>query len=130
MGENMISTIRKDILIDGDVTAAGDIIVHGQINGNVNARSLKVEVEGSVFGNMTAQSVVSSGTTKGRIDALMVSLRAGSNTESEIFSNTLQVEISAIVNGKCQISVQPDTENLKKSNLGDPERDKITKNLD
>ncbi|MDG2406371.1 MAG: polymer-forming cytoskeletal protein [Paracoccaceae bacterium] len=126
----MISTIRKDILIDGDVTAAGDIIVHGQINGNVNARSLKVEVEGSVFGNMTAQSVVSSGTTKGRIDALMVSLRAGSNTESEIFSNTLQVEISAIVNGKCHISVQPDTENLKKSNLGDPERDKITKNLD
>ena len=126
----MISTIRKDILIDGDVTAAGDIIVHGQINGNVNARSLKVEVEGSVFGNMTAQSVVSSGTTKGRIDALMVSLRAGSNTESEIFSNTLQVEISAIVNGKCHISVQPDTENLKKGNLGDPERDKITKNLD
>jgi cytoskeletal protein CcmA (bactofilin family) len=108
----MISTIQKDIVINGDISSTGDIVIHGQVKGTVNARSLKVEKEGSVVGNVTAQSVVSNGTIKGRIDAISVSLQIGSDTQSEITSNTLQVEISAKINGKCHIQTTSDNAKL------------------
>ena len=101
----MISTIQKDIIIDGDIKATGDIIVHGRVNGSVNSRSLKIETDGSVVGDITAQSVVTNGAIKGKIYALSVSLGIGSNTESEITSNTLKVEVSATFNGKCHIGL-------------------------
>ncbi len=113
----MISTIQKDIVINGDITATGDIVIYGQVKGTVNARSLKVEKEGSVEGNVTAQSVVSNGTIKGKIDAISVSLQIGSDTESEVTSNTLQVEISAKINGKCHI--QKTSDNAKLSGASD-----------
>ena len=108
----MISTIQKDIVINGDITATGDIVIYGQVKGTVNARSLKVEKEGSVEGNVTAQSVVSNGTIKGKIDAMSVSLQIGSDTDSEIISNTLQVEISAKIHGKCHIQTTSNSANL------------------
>jgi len=125
----MISTIQADIIIDGDVTANGDIIVHGQINGNVKARSLKIETEGSVCGNISCQSVVSSGVIKGRIDTLSVNLRVGSDTQSEIDSQTLQVENKAVINANCTVGLQSNFEMPTQDILPDPEEASTTQAL-
>lgn len=125
----MISTIQADIIIDGDVTANGDIIVHGQINGNVEARSLKIETEGSVCGNISCRSVVSSGVIKGKIDTLSVILRVGSDTQSEISSQTLQVESNAVINANCTVGLRSNFEKTTKKILPDPEEAGTTQAL-
>ena len=116
----MISTIQTDMIIDGDITETNDLIVHGQINGNVKVKSLKIETEGTVCGNITCKYVVSSGDIIGKIDALNVSLLIGSDTKSEVTATTLQVEISAMLDGKCNVGLKSIVGEPTKSILTDP----------
>jgi cytoskeletal protein CcmA (bactofilin family) len=80
-----------------------DLVVRDYIYGDVNARSIKVEPEGYVDGNITAQLVVSRGKIRGNIDANSVSLRVGSDTVSEITSTMLEVDNDAAFIGECHI---------------------------
>ena len=84
-----------------------DLVVRDCINGDVNARSIEVEPEGYVRGNITAQSVVSKGKIRGNIDANSVSLRVGSDTIAEITSTMLEVHRAASFNGTCHIRPKP-----------------------
>ena len=80
-----------------------DLVVNDCLDGDVNAKSIVVEAEGYILGNITAQSVVSKGKIRGNIDANRVSLQIGSDTVSEITSSMLEVENDATFIGECHI---------------------------
>lgn len=80
-----------------------DLVVNDCLDGDVNAKSIVVEAEGYIRGNITAQSVVSKGKIRGNIDANRVSLQIGSDTVSEITSSMLEVENDATFIGECHI---------------------------
>ena len=80
-----------------------DLVVNDCLDGDVNAKSIVVEAEGYIRGNITAQSVVSKGKIRGNIDANRVSLQIGSDTVSEITSSMLEVENDAAFVGECHI---------------------------
>ena len=80
-----------------------DLVVNDCLDGDVNAKSILVESEGYIRGNITAQSVISKGKIRGNIDANRVSLQIGSDTVSEITSSMLEVENNATFIGECHI---------------------------
>jgi len=84
-----------------------DLVVNDCLDGDVNAKSIVVEAEGYIRGNITAQSVVSKGKIRGNIDANKVSLQIGSDTVSEITSSMLEVENDATFIGECHIKPEP-----------------------
>ena len=81
------SDIRVDGVVEGDVQCTGKLVIGEQ---------------GSIKGSVICQNAEIMGTLDGKIDVkYSLALRATSNIQGEIKTQTLMVEPNAIFNGTC-----------------------------
>ena len=81
------SDIRVDGVVEGDVQCTGKLVIGEQ---------------GSIKGSVICQNADIMGTLDGKIDVkYSLALRATSNIQGEIKTQTLMVEPNAIFNGTC-----------------------------
>src|SRR5215217_1294747 len=111
---NSATLISEGTLLKGDVKSENDLRVDGTIQGNVMS-SAKVVIgpTGCVEGNINGKQADITGKVIGNISVQdILQLRGESNIQGNINAGTLQIDPSAIFNGKCQMGAQAAAANV------------------
>jgi cytoskeletal protein CcmA (bactofilin family) len=87
--------------LTGDLTVPGHMEMSGQIDGKITADSIVIEANGSVIGELHANSVVIKGQLEGNIHGRDVKLHSSAKVSGEIVYQTLTIESGAQVNSSC-----------------------------
>ncbi|HUQ96381.1 MAG TPA: polymer-forming cytoskeletal protein [Chitinophagaceae bacterium] len=113
---NSATLISAGTTLNGDVASETDLRIDGTIKGNVICSAkIIIGTTGIIEGNITGLQADISGKVIGNVEVKeLLQMREESNVEGNIMATKLQVEPSAILNGRCQMQVQ--TAKPKKEN--------------
>lgn len=105
---NSATLISSGTVLKGNVKSDNDLRIDGTIQGNVTSSSkIIVGPSGFVEGNIEGVQADITGKVKGNISVSeLLQLRAEANVEGNIMAAKLQIDPSAVFNGKCQMGVQ------------------------
>lgn len=104
---NKISTIiAKDVVVDGDLIAAGSVRLDGTVEGNVKVGGhLLVGVTGKVHGDLEASSTAIGGEVLGNVTALAkTELTATARVIGDIRTDVIVIDEKAIFQGRCDMN--------------------------
>lgn len=101
------STLSADLVITGNIKTTGDIIVEGQVDGDIRAHLLTVGEGATVKGEVVADDVVVNGRVVGRVRGLKVRLTATARVEGDIIHKTIAIESGAHFEGSVQRQDDP-----------------------
>lgn len=115
------SVITSDVNVLGNIVSDGNIDFDGTLNGNIRCSILTIRANGSIKGEVTANTVMVYGRVKGLIRAKNVQLFSTCNVEGIIMHETIAIEDGAFIDGKFKRSdkVQVDEEEEPASTSGD-----------
>lgn len=119
-----ISTIiGKDVVVDGDFTAAGSVRMDGVVEGNIKVGGhLLVGVSGKIHGDVEASSVAIGGEVTGNITAPeKTELTCTARVIGDIKTNVIVIDEKAIFQGKCDMNqeeLKPRKRPLKENRAG------------
>ena len=103
MSSNLKSTptiLARDLKIEGDISSAGLVEIEGIINGTIIGNTVILREEGSIKGEITAESLSLRGSFEGKIKAKTVSISSKAKVVGEIEYESLSVEDGACVDGQ------------------------------
>lgn len=109
------SIISADLTVTGDLTSAGEIQIDGTVEGDIRCRALVIGVDGSVKGEVEADSVRLHGKVTGQLRAKSVFLAATAHMVGDIAHESLAIEPGAFMEGHCRRI--PDASAVKKPDL-------------
>ena len=101
------SIISSDVVIEGNVTTAGELQIDGAVHGTVRAHSCVIDMQGVVQGEIIAEEVYVRGRVIGPIRGVHVHLHAGAHVEGDVINETLSVENGAFIDGSVRRSEDP-----------------------
>jgi len=91
--------------ITGDIESTGDIRIDGVLKGNLKAKSkVIIGTDGMVEGDIEGQHADIMGRVTGKIKVQeLLYLHGSSILNGDIFAGKLQIEPTAVFNGKCNM---------------------------
>ena len=98
-GKVQHSIIGPNLKIVGDLHSAGDITVHGTVEGSITCRSLTLG-DAPTASKVTAETVRVSGAFDGEISAREVHLSRNARVTGDIWHESLSVEPGASIEGR------------------------------
>lgn len=102
------SILSHDIKITGDIRSEGEVIVSGEIDGDIQARTLTIEDKASVKGEVRAtEEVEIKGRVLGSVRGKKVRLAQTARIEGDIIHSSLSVESGAFFEGNCRHAADP-----------------------
>ena len=91
------SLIARDFYCKGRAQTEGEVCVDGTFEGEIQAETLIVGVNGTVKGTITATTIKSYGKMDGKMMAENIFLAGSSKTYGEIYHKDLAVETGALI---------------------------------
>ena len=91
--------VDECLTVRGDLESNGDILIKGNVFGNVRCKLLIIDTEASVEGGIDAEEVIIRGRSTGRITARRVRMERTATVESEIIHQTFSAEEGARIIG-------------------------------
>ncbi|MGI9378163.1 MAG: bactofilin family protein [Methyloligellaceae bacterium] len=104
------SVISEAIKITGDVSSRDQLVVHGNITGDMDCASLIVGENGQISGNVLADEVIIHGQVEGSIRGVSVSLHKTANVSGDIYHQNIAIEMGTIFDGSLRRSENPKAE--------------------
>jgi cytoskeletal protein CcmA (bactofilin family) len=101
------SIIGGGVLINGNLTSAGEIIVEGQIEGNIRGLSVMICDDAILRGDVIAEHVSVHGQVYGTIRAQHIALGPKSHVEGAMVQETFAIEAGGYFQGSCRHSRTP-----------------------
>jgi cytoskeletal protein CcmA (bactofilin family) len=101
------SVIDAWLQITGDLQSEGEVLVEGQVHGDIRCAHLTVGRDAHVAGNITAEEVVVRGKVTGLIRAKRVILQDTAQVDSEIVHKRLSIEEGATFEGRARRCEDP-----------------------
>lgn len=101
------SQLSSDLLITGNVKTTGDVMIEGQVEGDIRAHLLTVGEGATVKGEVVADDVVIHGRIVGRVRGLKVRLTSTARVEGDIIHKTIAIESGAHFEGSVQRQDDP-----------------------
>jgi len=96
------SIISADLRVVGNLHCSGDLQVKGNVEGDIQSRSVTIGEGAHVQGSVRADTVHISGSIKGQIEAPAVTIARTANVQGDIVHQTLAVEAGAFLDGNCR----------------------------
>ena len=119
-GEPRQTFIGDEIRLVGTLYSSAEVLLTGQVEGNVECPTLIVGPNGRIDGNVTAESVILQGRIIGDINAGNVLLQEQSRVSGDISYRLITIEHGAIFEGVVHCIDQPeDTEEPARSSSGE-----------
>ena len=72
--EGSVSVISDEITITGSVTSSGNLIINGNVDGEINCESLEIGPSGVVTGTVKAGQCLLAGKLEGKLSARTVNI--------------------------------------------------------
>jgi len=94
------SILTGEVVIDGHLLSGGELQIDGEVNGDVRARAVVIDVNGVVHGEVAAEDVFIRGRIIGPIRGLHVHILNGAHVEGDVLNETISIENGASVDGK------------------------------
>ena len=110
-----VTVIAEGLNIVGNVSAEGQVELHGQIEGELNCTSLHVSDKGRVKGKIVSQDVVVNGIVDGPIHGVNVALESKANVTGDIHHESLSIEKGASFDGRSLQKNKPAKQELAKA---------------
>ena len=99
--------ISSGTILTGDVKSDNDLRIDGTIKGNIySTAKIVIGPSGLVEGNIQAIAADVTGRVTGNISVSeILQLRSDSNVQGNIAAGKLQIDPSAVFNGKCEMRI-------------------------
>lgn len=94
------SLFSPDLRITGNVTSKGVVEVQGEVQGDIDAKTLVIGATGTVEGKLHAESVEVRGRLSGSASCVQFTLRATASAEAQVTYESVVIESGAEINGK------------------------------
>jgi len=100
-----INIISERTLINGDITASGDVRIDGELKGNIDAKGrLVIGPKGKLEGEINCNNIEVSGYIKGKIIASeLLTMKATARIDGDIIAGKLSVEPGSLFTGTCSM---------------------------
>ena len=117
---SMSSILGPELKIDGDIDVKGDLLIYGQVTGNVTSQGTINSAKNSlVEGNISAKNASIHGTVKGDLNINnKVLLGRGSHLEGNLQATIITIEEGAKFDGMCHM-IQENKEDKKIQSIHD-----------
>ena len=96
------SIISRDLKIKGDLICNGDIQIDGQVEGDVQGRSITVGEGADVHGTISSDNIRVCGSVNGQLKGQSVVLAKTAKLIGDVVHQTLAVEPGAFFEGQCR----------------------------
>lgn len=100
------SIVSQTLLLEGDISGKGDLVIHGQVRGKIRltGHGLTVARTGRVKADILADNVLIQGTVEGHIQAAgKVTLHAESSMSGDITAARISIAEGAVFKGSLKI---------------------------
>jgi cytoskeletal protein CcmA (bactofilin family) len=94
------SHLGTALTVTGILDTDGELHIHGNVVGRINADRLVLRAGGRVEGDIVARDVQIEGYLNGRVFALNVTVDSSANVSGRIFHNTVSVAFGARIDGR------------------------------
>jgi len=103
-----LSIIDKGVIIKGSIESDGELIIHGQVFGNIKAQTLVIGETGSVESDCEVNNVIIGGDYNGNLTAngIMKMLSTG-KCSGKVFCQDMVVENGSTLNASVDCSLNP-----------------------
>ena len=93
--EGSVSVISDEITITGSVTSSGNLIINGNVDGEINCESLEIGPSGVVTGTVKAGQCFLAGKLEGKLSARTVNIASTGDLNGRLSYGKLEVETGA-----------------------------------
>src|SRR6185312_7180550 len=100
-GAKGLSTLGAGLVIEGNVSGSGDLVLDCTVHGDVKVSHLTVGESGNIEGKVEADSVEIRGRVVGSIKGQQVKLQATAYVEGDITHEQLAIDVGAYFQGRC-----------------------------
>ncbi|HEY2068648.1 MAG TPA: polymer-forming cytoskeletal protein [Rhizomicrobium sp.] len=94
------SILSYGLIVRGHLEADGELLIHGAVEGRIDAERLVIAKDGFVDGDVVAREVRILGKVTGRIFALNVTLEETAEVQARIFHHSVTVATGARFEGR------------------------------
>ncbi len=103
--EGVINRIVEDTTIVGELKSSSNIRIDGTLEGNlITSGKLVLGPSGLITGDVSCENAEVEGKIKGRISVKqLLSLKASSKLEGEIYTDKISIEPGAVFTGTCNM---------------------------
>lgn len=95
------SAIGSGLIVDGNVTGTGELMLDGTVRGDVKCSHLIVGESGNIEGKVEAESIEVRGRILGAITGKQIKLQATAYVEGDITHEQLAIDVGAYFQGRC-----------------------------
>ena len=95
-----LSFIAKDVVVSGDFVTGAQVHIDGRIDGNVRCETLVQGEDGTIAGNIVAESVHLSGLVDGKVTARIVTLEPSARVTGDVSYETLSIAAGGAIEGR------------------------------
>ncbi len=88
------------MVIDGDVTTAGELHLDGRIVGRVDVHDMTIGDSGSVHGDIRADGLTVRGSVTGNLSGRIIRLERGARVTGDVAYVSISMEAGAQVQGR------------------------------
>ena len=99
-GSAGLSFIGKEMVVTGDVASGSQLHVDGRIDGNVRCDTLVQGKDGTIAGNISAETVHLSGLVDGTVTARVVTLEPTARVTGDVTYETLSIAAGGAIDGR------------------------------
>ena len=105
LNNNISSSLGPELKINGDIDVSGDLLIYGEVNGNVICKGTLHSAKGSIVkGNINSKNIFVNGTIEGDIVAeSKATLGKGSHLEGNLQASIITIEEGARFDGMCHM---------------------------
>ncbi len=93
------SIINVDTKFKGNIITSGDILIDGEIDGNIECKELTIGINGVINGTVTAEKVNIFGMIKGDIYASSVLFNKTARVKGDIYHKYVSIATGASIAG-------------------------------
>jgi cytoskeletal protein CcmA (bactofilin family) len=103
-----VGIIGKGIVIKGNLTGAGDLVIEGRVEGQIALKNhLTIESTGNVQADIQADELTINGEASGNIDASSkVAISSSAKVAGDIKAPRVVIEDGAVFNGSIEMEVK------------------------
>ena len=104
--EGSVSVISDEITITGTVTSSGNLIINGNVDGEINCESLEIGPSGVVTGTVKAGQCLLAGKLEGKLSARTVNIASTGDLNGRLSYGKLEIETGANIALKLRKTTQ------------------------
>lgn len=101
--DSHLTIVRSGVMITGELSSSDDILIEGEVNGNIRANNVVVAQGATVVGTVDAAVITVNGRLHGEVSCTRLQVNTNGIVEGNITHSVLVVEAGANIEGTVNV---------------------------